>query len=167
MCKVVFIGDVHNADKSILENYNRFKKRYGDIGTPFALLLEIDYDKNPDQFAIQSVDIITVNKNGSNDKSFLKQLVSKASFCYGFDSSKPTYSLERQNEQYSNIANLVSKIQKSHHMDVLVIVGAAHLERNDSYPTWEPHHEKLNGSLEKVYCYSMFDDGKELDYDSD
>ena len=167
MCRIIFIGDVHNEGTSIVNNYGRFKKKNGEIGKRFTLLLEVNYDGTPEEDSNTAVTIVTESKPQNGDKAFLIELANKASVCYGFDSDDhSTYSLARQNQQYKNIKKLAEAIIARDKMDVLIIVGAAHLERNEEHKTWEPHHEKLDGALGKnVYCYSMFEDGSKLDYD--
>ena len=167
MCRIIFIGDVHNKGTSIIENYARFKKKNGEIGTRFALLLEVGYDGNPEENSNSAITVVASSKPQNGDRAFLIELANKASVCYGFDSDDHSiYSLARQNQQFKNIKKLAKEIIDRDKMDVLIIVGAAHLELNSEHSGWKPHHEKLDGALGKsVYCYSMFEDGSKLDYD--
>lgn len=171
MCKIVFLGDNHAKDNSIALNYGRYKHNYEDLPRPFILLLEVDYDGRPEEGNAGSArTIVTDLKRGGKDAAFLSAMADNAFACYGFDSDGGTFSKHRHDGQYENIEALVENALAKN-MNVLVVVGEAHLERlvQDECPEgWDPHHEKLDGKERfgnKVFCYSMLDDGEELDYD--
>ncbi|GLS26837.1 hypothetical protein [Marinibactrum halimedae] len=89
-----------------------------------------------------------------------------------FDNKEPTFSIERHNGQFQAINENIKKnlIKFPTIKDVIVIVGAAHLEKLK--PNWEPHHEKLDQPIytknlggADVYCYTTLSDNKPFNYD--
>ncbi|HTF94487.1 MAG TPA: hypothetical protein VL995_00005 [Cellvibrio sp.] len=165
MPKVIFIGDDHFDDKTIKNNLDRFKKKY-NLSQKYALLLEVDYSDEPETNTNDAVGIVTEKKTGKEDWAVLTNLASKADCCYGFDHSAKTFTVFRQNKQYQNIRKLIDIIRKwQPSMDIIVVVGTAHLEENKTENGWIPHHERLDKEIGNTYCYFTYEDGEEFDYD--
>lgn len=140
MTTLVFIGDIHNSDNEISNNFNNsginIKK------SSYALLLEVDMVDDghiPSSEYDYVLEIICENKRKSTDEQLLKELMLDSNNnVYSFDTKGGAQSVSRNNGQRKNIQKIINNI-KSESLDyIIVVVGDGHLNTMPGVQDWIP-----------------------------
>lgn len=141
MTQLVFLGDIHNQDKAIVQSLDNSgvvtdQLKEGDI----AVLLELDEEDIIPKNAYDDVlGILFESKDGNDDLNLVRDLMNRSdNSVYPFDAEGQMAGVERQDGQRGKIKALLKEADIKNKKIVFVIVGVAHLQNRTDINAWYP-----------------------------